>query len=188
MNMNVESLRNVVQATMWGMMGGEAIYAIQNLRWMLMAMVALIIVDFRFGRSESRKRMEDARKAGDHQLAETYKFRMSRAIRRTCNKFIDYITLLLVFCVLGLAITEPYGLCSHVMTSGVAVVIAAACELCSIAGHFAYLKGVTLPKFTGGGILLFIGRLAAGFARTKDADLGTAIDEAIDKTKEDSAP
>ena len=31
------------------------------------------------------------------------------------NKFVDYMTLLLVFCVMGFAITEPYGLCDHVM-------------------------------------------------------------------------
>lgn len=179
----MDSARNVGQAMMWGVMGSEAIAAIHNLRWMIVAVAVLIVVDFRFGRSESRKRLKEAKEQGNRTLMKLHEFRMSRAIRRTCNKFIDYMTLLLVFCILGLAVTEPYGICSHVMASGVAVVIAAACELYSIAGHFFFLKGIPVPQFTGRSVLLFFGRLLAGFVRTKDEDLGTAIDEAIDKTK-----
>ena len=181
--------RNIGQAFAWGVMGSEAITAIHSLRWMIVAVIVLIIVDFRFGRSESRKRKKEAEEAGHTTIAKMHEFRGSRAIRRTCNKFVDYMTLLLMFCILGFAITEPYGICDHVFMSGIAVVIASVCELTSIFGHFFYLKGITVPKFTGSNVLLFVGRLLAGFARTKDADLGSAIDEAIDKTKEDnSAP
>ena len=92
------------------------------------------------------------------------------------------MTLLLVFCIIGLAITEPYGICSHVICAGVAMLVACVCELCSVFGHFFYLKGVELPRLTWKNVGVFLGRLAAGFARTKSPDLGDALDETITKT------
>lgn len=174
--------RNIGQAFAWGVMGGEAIQAIHDLRWMLVLCVLLIAADFRFGISESKKRHREAVSIGNKTLAKMTEFHFSRAVRRTCNKFIDYMTLLLVFCLIGFAITEPYGLCNHVITAGVAMIIACVCELCSIFGHFLYIKGIDKPKFTWSSVGLFLGRLAAGFARTKSPDLGDALDETIMKT------
>ena len=174
--------RNAGQAFMWGTMGGEAINAIQDLRWMLVLVCVLIIADYRFGRAESRKKYKDAVAVGNATLAKMTEFHMSRAIRRTCNKFIDYMTLLLVFCIVGLAITEPYGICDHVICAGLAIIIASVCELASIFGHFLYLKGVEKPKLTWTGIGLFLGRVLASFAKTKSPDLGEALDETITQT------
>lgn len=174
--------RNIGQGFVWGTMGSEALQAIQDLRWMLALVIILIAADFRFGRAESRKRHREAMEAGNHTLAKLWEFRTSRAIRRTTNKFIDYMTLLLVFCIIGLAITEPYGLCGHVICAGMAMIVACVCELCSVFGHFFYLKGVELPRLTWGNVGLFFGRLVAGFARTKSPDLGEALDETIAKT------
>jgi len=174
--------RNIGQAFAWGTMGGEAVGAIHDMRWMLVLCVILIVADFRFGISESKKRHKEAVVSGDKTLAKLWEFRLSRAIRRTCNKFIDYMTLLLVFCLLGFAVTEPYGVCSHVLTAGVAMIIACVCELCSIFGHFLYLKGVEIPHITWRSVGIFLGRFIAGFARTKDPDLGDALDDTIVKT------
>lgn len=174
--------RNIGQGFVWGTMGSEALQAIQDLRWMLALVIILIVADFRFGRAESRKRHKEAMDAGNETLAKMTEFRTSRAIRRTFNKFIDYMTLLLVFCIIGLAITEPYGLCDHVICAGMAMIVACVCELCSVFGHFFYLKGVELPRLTWGNVGLFFGRLIAGFARTKSPDLGEALDETITKT------
>ncbi len=176
--------RNIGQAFTWSAMGSEAIGAIHDLRWMLVLCVILIAADFRFGASESKKRHKEAIECGNNTLAKLWEFRLSRAIRRTCNKFVDYMTLLLVFCLIGFAITEPYGLCSHVITAGMAMILACICELCSIFGHFLYLKGIEVPKLTWKNVGVFIGRLAAGFARTKSQDLGDALDETITKTLE----
>ena len=183
---DMNSTRNVGQAFTWGVMGGEAIQAIQDLRWMIAFCIVLIIADFRFGRAESKKRHKEAVVAGNATLAKMTEFHMSRAIRRTCNKFIDYMTLLLVFCILGYAVTEPYGLCDHVVTAGIAMIIAFACEVCSIAGHFLYLKDVHKPDVSWKSAFVFLGRFAAGFARTKDEDLGNALDETIEQTLRES--
>ena len=180
--MELNGLSNVGKAFSWALMGSEAIKAIQDLRWMIVCCVLLIACDFRFGRAESKKRHREAVEAGNKTLAQMTEFHFSRAVRRTCNKFVDYITLLLVFCVIGVAITEPYGLCDHVITAGVAVLIACVCELASIGGHFLYLKGIERPKLSWKSILVFLGRLAAGFAKTKDESLGEALEDTINQT------
>lgn len=174
--------RNVGQAFTWSIMGAEAIQAIQDLRWMIIACIVLIIADYRFGREESRKLHEDAIRQGNEVLAKMTEFHLSRAIRRTCNKLIDYMTLLLVFCIFGLAVTEPYGFWSHTITAGLAVIVAYVCEIASIIGHILVIKGIEKPKFTWGSIGLFFGRLLASFAKTKSEDLGNALDETLDKT------
>ena len=163
-------------------MGGEAIQAIHDMRWMLVLVVILIAADFRFGMADSKKRHKEAVHIGNKTLAKMTEFHFSRAVRRTCNKFVDYMMLLLVFCLIGFAITEPYGICNHVITAGVAMIIACVCELCSIGGHFLYIKGLSTPRLTWANVGLFLGRLAAGFARTKSPDLGDALDETIAKT------
>ena len=178
--------RNIGQAFTWSVMGSEAIQAIHDLRWMIVLCILLIAADFRFGMADSKKRHKEAVEAENATLAKLTEFHLSRAIRRTCNKFIDYMTLLLVFCVLGIAITEPYGICSHIITAGAAMILAFACEIFSIGGHFLYLKGVSVsrPKLTWKNVGVFLGRLAAGFARTKSPELGDALDETITKTLE----
>lgn len=170
------------KAFTWSLMGSEAIQAIQDLRWMIVCCLLLIIVDFRFGRAESRKRHKEALKRGDTAVAQLTEFHFSRAVRRTCNKFVDYMTLLLVFCVIGYALTEPFGLCDHVITAGIAVIVACTCELVSIGGHFLFLKGIKCPKLSWKIVLTFLGRFAARFAKTKDEDLGQALEETVNET------
>lgn len=182
--MELTTTRNVGQAFTWGIMGNEALQAIQDLRWMIALCIILIIADYRFGAAESRKRHKEAKEDNNSTLAKMWEYRLSRAVRRTCNKFIDYMTLLLIFCILGLAVTEPYGICSHIITSGIAIIIAWGCEICSIFGHFCYLRGINIkaPKVTWKSVFVFLGRLLAGFAKTKDEDLGNALDDTITQT------
>ena len=179
--MDIVSSRNVGQVFTWGVMGNEAVHAVQDLRWMIVLCIVLIVADFRFGRAESKKLYKKAEAQGNETLMKLYEFRLSRAVRRTCNKFVDYMTLLLVFCITGLALTEPYGLCSHVITAGAAMIIACGCELYSIAGHFCYLKGIKVSKeaFSLKNIFLFLGRFIANLLKKKDADLGEALEETI---------
>ena len=185
--MDIVSSRNVGQAFTWSIMGSEAVQAIQDLRWMIALCIVMIIADFRFGMAESKKHYKEAVEKGDATLMKMSEFHFSRAVRRTCNKFVDYMTLLLVFCLMGFAITEPYGICSHVITAGIAVIIAWACEICSIAGHFCYLRGIKVDKsaFSVKNIFLFIGKFIAYLLKKKDADLGEALEETIDNTKKE---
>lgn len=173
---------NIGKAFTWSVMGAEAIQAIHDLRWMIVLVILLIIADYRFGREESRMLNRKAVRQGNEVLAKLTEFHLSRAIRRTCNKFIDYMTLLLVFCIFGLAVTEPYGLCSHTITAGIAVIFAYVCEVASIIGHILVLKGIEKPKFTWSSTGLFLGRVLASFAKTKSEDFGNALDETVQQT------
>lgn len=180
------SSRNIGQAFVWGVMGKEAIQAIQDLRWMIVLCFLLIIADFRFGMAESKKKYTEAVAQNNEALAKVWEFRFSKAVRRTCNKFVDYMTFLLIFCIMGFAFTEPYGICNHVITAGVAVIIACICELASIFGHFFAIKGIPAPKITWKSTLVFLGKIIANFAKTKDSDLGDAIDNTISETLQDN--
>lgn len=179
--------KNMSRLLVLSIMGSEALQAIQDLRWMITLCIVLIIADYRFGRAESKKKHAEAIEQHNDVMAKMYEFRFSRAMRRTCNKFVDYMMLLLVCCLIGLAVTEPYGICSHVITAGVAVIVACMCELWSIGGHFCYLKGINVrkPDLTWKSFFVFAGRLAAGFAKTKDEDFGNALDDTITQTLND---
>lgn len=183
-DVDISVYKNMGRLVVLSMMGSEALQAIQDLRWMITLCIVLIIADYRFGMAESKKKHSEAIEQKNESAARYYEFRFSRAMRRTCNKFVDYMMLLLVCCLIGLAVTEPYGICSHVITAGVAVIIACMCELWSIGGHFCYLKGINIhkPNVTWKSFFVFAGRLAAGFAKTKDEDFGNALDDTITKT------
>lgn len=152
-----------------------------DLRWLLVLVGVLIIVDMWFGTSESRMHYEEAKKINDKAGMEKYKFHLSRCGRRTFNKSIDYIAYLLVGAVLGLSILGQYGI-SYVVSAGVAIGFGGIFELSSIGGHILALHHIIVPKITMKTVLKFIARTAIGFAKTKDSDLGEALDESLTKT------
>lgn len=157
-NMTTSSGKAIVVGTM----GGEALLALYDLRWMLILIVVLILADFWFGVSESLHKHEH--------------FRFSRAGRRTCNKAVDYITYLILGSVLGLAIFEPLGWADHVVTAAVGLGLGCIWELDSIIGHVCVLHGIE-NKFS-------IKRFIIALIKKKDADIGEAVEDAWkDETK-----
>ena len=144
-----------------GTMSAEALTALFDLRWMLVLIVVLIVADFWFGVSESLKNHEH--------------FRFSRAGRRTCNKAVDYITYLILGSVLGLAIFEPLGWANHVTTAAIGLGFGCIWEVDSIVGHVCARHGI---KDT-----FCAGRRVGALSRGKNADIGEAVEEAMDDTK-----
>lgn len=149
------------KATVVATMGGEALSALFDLRWMLVFIVALILADFWFGVSESLKKNEH--------------FRFSRAGRRTCNKAVDYLTYLLVGALLGLAIFEPLGWANHTTTAAVGLGFGCVWEIDSIIGHACALHGVK-NRFS-------VKRLIISLIKRKDRELGEAVEDAMDEGK-----
>lgn len=86
--------RNIVGGVTATVLSGFYEFA-EPLRWLLLLGVVLIIVDFRFGLRASKKR-------GDP-------IRLSRAIRRTINKAVDYICWIFLAGSLGAAFGESMG-------------------------------------------------------------------------------
>ena len=159
----------------WAAIGSELIVMVYDLRYMIIFSAVLILVDLWWGYSESHMRHERAKKEGDEVMMEKWKWHKSRAIRRSANKFVDYVTYLAMGGFMGLAITEPMDICSHVWTAAISLGVGCACEIASIIGHVAYVKmGVEVSMVEGWkAFVRFLGRLIT----FKNEAIGDAVGE-----------
>lgn len=163
-----------------GYISSEATAIIVDSRWILILMVVLIVADFRFGMMESKLRYKDAERDGDKVRMDYYKWHPSRAWRRTFNKLADYLVIMLVCQVIGMAILAPVGI-DYLYGPWAGGVIACGCEIFSVFGHFFFLRGVTVEKRN---LVGFFKALLVALARRKDEDVGEALDEALNNNKE----
>lgn len=163
------------KAIVWATISAELLNVVYDLRYMIICSVALILADLWWGYSENHMRYERAKEKGDDLQKEKYKWHKSRAGRRTANKIVDYLTYLIVGALIGLAITEPMDICSHVWTAALGLGIGCACEIASIIGHVAYVKmGVEISMFDGWkAFVRFLGRII----RIKSEDIGEAVED-----------
>ena len=161
------------QGVTWAVFGAEALGVLYDLRWMLVCVAVLIVADFWWGSKETIKKHEET---GD----DKYKWRFSRAGRRSLNKCIDYLTYLLIGAVLGIAIFQPLGICSHTVSGAIGLGAGALFDISSIIGHVCYLHDID----THGGILKLLWRIALSFLKKKNSDLGEAIEEATTESEE----
>lgn len=163
------------KAIMWGSIGGELISVVYDLRYMVICSVALILADLWWGYSESQMRKAHAKEKGNATLEEKFKWHKSRALRRTTNKVVDYLTYLVVGALIGLAITEPMDVCSHVVSAALGLGIGCACEIASIIGHVAYVKmGVEISMIDGWkAFMKFLGKMI----KVKSTEIGEAVED-----------
>ena len=136
----------------------EAVTVVYDIRWLVVLVAVLVVADFWFGISDSRKRKE--------------KVRFSFACRRTANKLVDYVTYLIVGVLIGMGILEPLGVCSHIISASIALIIPAICEVSSIFGHFCSVHDMKL-KFDWK-------KFAVVLIKKKSEDVGEAVEEAIE--------
>jgi len=159
-----------------GAIGMEMELLLYDARWMLLLIFLCIIADFQFGWKESNKRYREALEQGDTVLADKYRWHLSRALRRTGNKFMDYIVWVSVGLALGLALLQPLGIDYTLGGVAATAVIVCGCELPSAFGHFFYLHGVQVEKKTVTG---FVKAFTVALAKRKDRDVGEALEDAI---------
>ena len=165
-------------------MGGELVQIIYDARWLLAVITLCVAADFWYGWSESRKRYEAARGKGDKIVMAQYRWRTSRAIRRTVNKLIDYIVWVSLGVFTGFALLRPLG--ADYMLGGVAATaVAVGCEAKSFIGHFLYLHGIRIEQKSVRG---FLKAFVVAFAKKKDADIGEALEDALDDDRQDRPP
>ena len=167
---------------LWSVLGGELLGVVYELRYMIMFSFVLILADFWWGHSESMKRYQEAVSANDNVGIEKYKWHKSRAIRRTANKVVDYVTYLLIGAFLGLAITEPLGWGEHIYAAIVGLGIGCLAEIASIVGHYCYVKfGIEIKIVDVWKLLV---RFVCNLFRLK-SQFGEAIEQTINEKKED---
>ncbi len=146
--------------------GAELIGVLFSLRWVILFIAALVITDFWSGLTASVKvRHED--------------FRLSRALRRTIVKFLEYINFIVFGLLLAKACLEPFGIGSDLTGGAIGAACALLIEFDSIYGHICSIHGIRKPFSPK--------RFFLAWLKTKDTDLGTAVEEAVEdqeKTKE----
>lgn len=87
--------RNVINGTLASYLAWAADF-VSPIRWFLLAALALVLADLKFGIDAARHRGEVIRK--------------SRAVRRSINKVIDYLCWILVATSFGQAFGTPFGI------------------------------------------------------------------------------
>lgn len=163
------------RAGITALISGELIAMMTDARWLMLGIIICVIADFRFGWGESSKRYALAKQKGNEILMSHYKWRTSRAIRRSTNKLIDYFIWIALGMFIGISVLSPLGI--DYIFGGVAVtIVAIGCELKSIIGHFMYLHGVTIQQKTIKG---FLKGFAIAFARRKNKDVAEALEESF---------
>lgn len=155
---------------------------ISDARWLLLAIFLCVLADFRYGWGESHMRYERARKKGDKVVMSQYKWRTSRAVRRTVNKLIDYIMWICVGVAIGMAVLAPLGV-SYNYGGLTAAAMAILCEAKSFMGHFFYLHGIRIEEKSVKG---FLRAFVVAFAKRKNRDIGEALEEGFDEINNDN--
>lgn len=156
---------------------GECIAVVTDLRWLIILAVLLIVGDFWWAWRECKMHREEAKSEADR---EKYEWHNSRAVRRTLNKIVDYTSYLLIGVVFGLAMCEPWGICDHTTAAMAGMFFGCACEISSIFGHIAYVKGVRVK--------IDIKRLSVEVIRRKSEALAEILDAGIQSIEDNRRP
>lgn len=167
---------------MWLTFGGEALAVIFDCRWLILMCIFIMIADMWWAYSEHLYHVAHC-KTDEEREKEKKKWRKSRAVRRTAMKFVDYLTLLLVGVVFGMAIFEPYDIATHIQTGAIGVLIGAACDLCSIWGHVCVVKEY---KFSRQSFWTFAKKFLIALVKKKSTDIGEALEETVINEKDEN--
>lgn len=138
------------------MLSSELTQLIYDLRWAVLLCGALILADLWLGCRSSASDGAEVRK--------------SRAIRRTANKFVDYLMYMLVAAMIGMVV-EQIGWWSHTNVALCGILLGCFCELESILGHWAKLHGYTFS----------IRKVILSLVKTKSEEVADIIDKEIKK-------
>lgn len=162
-------------------MGEELVQVLWDLRWMVVFAIVIVLVDLWFGINESRKKYkakyeedmaeyEKNGRQGDEPKMQ--KIRESEAGRKTLCKVVDYMAIMAVGALFGLAINENIGYFTHKETAAVALGCCCLFELSSIAGHWCYINGIDY-KFSLKGFFV-------GVVKAINPKVGSAVEGGLE--------
>ena len=115
--------RNVINGTLASYLAWAADF-VSPIRWFLLAALALVLADLKFGIDAARHRGEVIRK--------------SRAVRRSINKVIDYLCWILVATSFGQAFGTPFGI---PVLPAVVLLVVYGCEINSCFNNYFEAHG-----------------------------------------------
>ena len=129
-----------------------------DLRWLVAFIVILVFTDFWTGLTASvRVRKEN--------------FRISRALRRTITKFLEYINFIIFGLLLAKAILEPFGIGTDITGGAIGASAALLIEFDSIYGHICDIHCIK-SRFS-------IKRMFVAYIKRKNEDVGEAVEEGM---------
>lgn len=129
-----------------------------DLRWLVLFIVVLVFTDFWSGLTASVKiKKQD--------------FRLSRALRRTITKFLEYINFIIFGSLLAKAILEPFGIGADITGGAIGASAALLIEFDSIYGHICDIHGIK-SRFS-------IKRMFVAYIKRKNEDVGEAVEEGM---------
>lgn len=145
-------------AIIGGTFYAELLQVLFDLRWAVLFIIVLVITDFWSGLTASV-------------VVRKENFRLSRALRRTICKFLEYVNFIIFGLLLAKATLEPFGLGSDVMGGAIGVGAALLIEFDSIYGHVCDIHGIK-KRFS-------VKRLFVAYLKRKNADVGEAVEEVM---------
>lgn len=147
-----------------GALYAELLQVLYDLRWAVLFILVLVFTDFWSGLSASVKvRGED--------------FRLSRALRRTIVKFLEYVNFIIFGLVLSKACLIPFGLGNDNTGGAIGACLAMLIEFDSIYGHICDLHGIRNR--------VSVKRFFVAWLKKKNEDAGEALEEVLkDEEKE----
>lgn len=159
---NANPLVTTSGAIIGGTFYAELIQVLFDLRWLVLFIVVLVFTDFWSGLTASVKiKKQD--------------FRLSRALRRTITKFLEYINFIIFGLLLAKAILEPFGIGTDITGGAIGASAALLIEFDSIYGHICDLHGIH-NRFS-------FKRLFIAYIKKKDEDIGNAIEDTLNEKK-----
>ncbi len=132
-----------------------------SMRWFIALCVVLIVVDLVFGIEKAKVHNEQIRR--------------SRAIRRTINKFIDYMCWLLFAGIFSMAFSVPFGI-EPMTVAACAMLIACLSEVDSIYNNYADAHGKERFSITKFLVHIF---------KRKNSTIGSALENYINESKDE---
>lgn len=146
-----------------GALYAELIQVLYDLRWAVLFIMVLVFTDFWSGLTASvRVRKED--------------FRLSRALRRTIVKFLEYINFIIFGLVLSKACLIPFGIGDNNTGGAIGACLAMLIEFDSIYGHICDLHGIKNR--------ISVKRFFVAWLKRKNEDAGEALEEALEDKDE----
>lgn len=140
----------------------EILQAFFDLRWVILFIIALVFTDFWSGLTASVKvKKED--------------FRISRALRRTIMKFLEYINFIIIGLLLAKATLEPFGIGTDLTGGAIGAIFALFIEADSIYGHICDIHGIRKR--------ISIKRFIVAYIKRKNEDVGQAVGESLGEDK-----
>ena len=140
----------------------ETLQVFYSLRWAILFIIVLVFTDFWSGLTASVKVRKE-------------NFRLSRALRRTIAKFLEYINYIIFGLLLAKGTLEPFNIGSDVTGGAIGAIFALFIEADSIYGHICDIHGIRKR--------ISIKRFIVAYIKRKSEDVGQAVEESLGEDK-----